>query len=167
MTGVVETILLLGEILAAAAGTDDDPDAAKLIARHFAGLKTGVFHRLRDARHGEGDRARDVRAVFDVDVELFIKLGRNFAGNLHDVIRRVEAGNAPHAAAPASGGFPEAFAADPVGADRPDASNNDTTHICFCLWPKRQYRLILWTPAGRYRRSRASARPRTRRRRRS
>ena len=91
VAGVVEPVLLFGEILAAAAGADNDADAAQFVARHGVRVQARVRHRLADARRGQRHGARNVRPVFDIHVEAFVEFIGDFARHLHGEARGVEA----------------------------------------------------------------------------
>ena len=87
MAGVVEPVLLFGEILAAAAGADDHADAAQFVARHRVDVEPGIRQRLGDAGSRQRDGARNVRPVLDLHVLLLVELIGHLAGYLHLVSR--------------------------------------------------------------------------------
>ena len=72
---VVEAVLLFGEVLAAAAGSDDHADAAQLVARH--GARGRARHPPRASATlatASGTARENVRPVLDLDVLLLVEL---------------------------------------------------------------------------------------------
>jgi hypothetical protein len=127
-SGVEQPVLLFGEILTAAAGTHDDADATQFVSRHGGVVESGIGHGLGHAGRGQRDGARNVRAVLDLHVLLLVELVGDFAGYLHLVRGRVEAGDPPDSAHTVPRGFPKAFTPDSVRADRADSCNDYTPH---------------------------------------
>ena len=91
VAGVIETVLLLGELLAAAAGADDHADAAQFLARHGGRLQAGIaqrfFHRGDAQRHGAGN----VRTVLGRHVAILVEI-HHLARHLHGMRRRDRSG---------------------------------------------------------------------------
>src|ERR1051326_4655151 len=128
IAGVIKPILLFGEILAAAPRTDNHADLAQLLARHGARLDAGVAEGFRDAGHRQRDGARDVRAILDFDILLFIEVVGHFAGNLNGKPRGIESGDAANPALPVLSGFPETLTPDAIRADGADSGDDYATH---------------------------------------
>ena len=128
VAGVVEPVLLFGEIHAAAAGSDNHADAAQLVARHGANIHPGVFQGLADAGHRQRHGARNMRPVLCIDVQFLVEFIGHFARHLHGQTRRIEAGDPAHPAHAASRGLPEALAPNTIGADRADSRNDYSPH---------------------------------------
>src|ERR1035438_7171395 len=126
--GIIQPVLLFGEIHAAATGAHDDADAAQLVARHVGDVEPGIRHGLGDAGRGQRDGARNVRAVLDLHVLFLVEFVGNLAGYLYLVRGRVEAGDPANPAHAVSRGFPKAFAPDSVRADRTNSCNYCTPH---------------------------------------
>src|SRR5205823_1669823 len=140
MTGVVKAVLLFGEVLTAAAGSDDHADAAELIPRHRTSIQTRVLQRLGHAGRRQGNGARDMRPVLHLHVPLLVELGRDFPGYLHLVPCGIEARDPAHAADSVARCFPEPFSPNTVGADGPDPCDHCPLH-------NGQYRPIPYIPA--------------------
>ena len=126
--GIVELILVLGEILAAAARADHHADSAQLVARHGAGVKTGILQRLPHAGHRQRNGARDVGTVLRLHIARFVEFVGNFTRNLHDKSGWVEARDAAHPADAGPRGRPITFPPDSVRADRADSCDGYSMH---------------------------------------
>ncbi len=132
LAGVVEAVLFLREVLAAAAGADHDADLPQFVTRHGVRVEPRILQRFRNACRSQWHGPRDVRPVLHGNVPVGVEFIGNFARHLYDEARRVEAGNAPYPAAAVSRGFPKTLAPDPIGADGADSGNHNMTH-CFCF----------------------------------
>jgi hypothetical protein len=122
---IVEPVLFLGELLAAAAGADKHADAAQLSAGHGPPVEPCVGNRLSGRSGAHRDGTGNMRAVFRFHPDGFIQ-SLDFSRHLHQVIRRVEAGNAANPAYTLFRPLPECFPANPIRADGPYSSHYDS-----------------------------------------
>ena len=125
---IVKAVLFFGEVLAAAAGADDDTDAAELVARHAADIQPGVAHGFGHRRGSERYGAGNMRAILDFDVLLLVELVGNLSRYLHLITRRVKTGNAANPAHPIPGRLPKLLTADSIRADGAYSCDYHTTH---------------------------------------
>src|SRR5580704_10572054 len=114
---VVQPVLLFGKLLRSAARADDHSDSPQLLARHRTRLDPRVRYRLARSRDRQRDCARYMLPLLRFHPGGFIEV-RDLAGNLHLVVRRVEARDAPHPALPAPRRVPKNLPADAVRAHR-------------------------------------------------
>ncbi len=135
VAGVIEAVLLLGEILAAAAGAHHDADAAQFVARHVLRLQAGVCERFRHAGQRQRHGARYVRPVFHLHVLFFVEFVGHLPRDLHLKRRRVEARNALHSADAVAAGLPEGFTTDSIGAHRANPRYRHATHFYDFAFP--------------------------------
>src|SRR5258708_36728944 len=126
---IIEPVLLLGKLLAAAPRSDNPTDAAQLVARHSRSLQARVDQRFFHRGDSQRDRPRHVLPVLGAYVAAFIEID-NFACHLNGIVGSVESCDIPHTANAVSGGFPEHFPANSIRADRSNSSNhNSTLHL--------------------------------------
>src|SRR5258708_8234046 len=95
----VEPILLLGEFLRSAAGSDNDSKAAALFQGQGGGLELGALERLGGGAQGQRKDPRNVLTIFFLDPRQLVET-RNLAANLHPNRRRIKPANPPHPPAP-------------------------------------------------------------------
>ena len=133
LAGVIEAVLLLGEILAAAAGADHDADLAQFVARHGVRVEAGIRQRFRHAGRGQRHGARYVRPVLHLHVPVFVEFVGHLARDLyHETADGSKRVMRRHPAAAVSAGLPKTFTPDPIGAHGADSRNHNMTH-CFCF----------------------------------
>ena len=116
MAAVIEAVLLFGELLAAAAGADDDANLAQFVAGHVFGLDTCVHKRFLHSRQSQRDGARYMRPVFGIDVVVLVEI-HHFPRHLYGMVRRIETADAANAAQALARGAPEILAAHAIRAD--------------------------------------------------
>ncbi len=116
MAGVIQTILLFGELDRAAARAHHHADLAQFVARQRLRIEPRGLKRLARCRDCQRRHARNVRPVFRRDIIVFDE-AFHFARDAHRQIGRVEARDRSHAAGAVPGGFPERFRSDSIGTD--------------------------------------------------
>ena len=82
-------VLLFSEREAAATCSEFDSDASAFIEREIVGKDFGIFQRFTCSCERERDSARNVFAIFRIDLSLPVEVG-NFGGNLDGRIGRIK-----------------------------------------------------------------------------
>src|ERR1035441_415672 len=126
LAGIIKAVLFLGELQAAASGSDDDADLPQFLAGHRSRVDAGVLQGFPHRGGAQRHHARHVRAVLGIDVLELVE-PHDLAGHLHGEAARVEAGDAAHPAYPVAASLPEGLSANSIGAHGPDSSDDYTT----------------------------------------
>ncbi len=123
VAAVVEPVLLFGELLRAAAGTDNHADRSQFVAGHAAGFHGCVGDGFARGGRAERNAARNVGTVLRLHLGGFVKTA-DFAGYLHLEAGGIEARDSSDTALAGPRGAPEVLSADAVGADNADSGDD-------------------------------------------
>ena len=123
VSGMPEPVLFFGKFLRAAAGAEDHADFALLLHRTWRrGSSAGVLNGFGRGGNRQRHDARDMFALARVDPGQFVEF-RNFAGNVHRQVGRIETRNAFDAGFARKNGAAKSFFAHAIRAD--DAHSGD------------------------------------------
>jgi hypothetical protein len=129
LAGEIETVLFLGEGLAAAAGADDDGNLSKLVAGEGSGVEAGIGECLGGGGAGERGDAADVGAFLGVGPLVFIEAG-DLACDAYGEWGGVEVRDDADAAFAGERIAPELLAPDAIRAHGADAGDDNASAVC-------------------------------------
>src|SRR5579872_751850 len=113
---MIEPVLLFGEFLTAAAGSDHDANAAQLVTAQQPRVYGSIRQRLLNGGDRERRHARDVGPVLGRDVACLVE-AIDLARYLRSQAGCVKAGDRANTAHAIAGCLPERLSPDSVGTD--------------------------------------------------